>query len=72
MQRLRVGVLGLGAFGESHLRAWRGLPNATAPAGSTSSAMNVSPCRFDACHSARSFGDHHADVAPAASMPGLV
>lgn len=27
MQRLRVGVLGLGAFGESHLRAWRGLPN---------------------------------------------
>jgi UDP-N-acetylglucosamine 3-dehydrogenase len=27
MERLRVGVLGLGAFGESHLRAWRGLPN---------------------------------------------
>ncbi len=27
MRRLRVGVLGLGAFGESHLRAWRGLPN---------------------------------------------
>lgn len=26
MTRLRVGVLGLGAFGESHIRAYRGLP----------------------------------------------
>ncbi|HYH12301.1 MAG TPA: Gfo/Idh/MocA family oxidoreductase [Thermomicrobiales bacterium] len=26
MKRLRVGVLGLGAFGESHIRAYRGLP----------------------------------------------
>lgn len=25
-ERLRVGVIGLGAFGESHLRAWRGVP----------------------------------------------
>ncbi len=27
MQRLRVGVIGLGAFGESHLRAWQGVPS---------------------------------------------
>ncbi len=26
MKRLRVGVVGLGAFGESHLRAYRGIP----------------------------------------------
>lgn len=26
MKRLRVGILGLGAFGESHIRAYRGLP----------------------------------------------
>ena len=36
--RLRVGVIGLGAFGESHLRAWRGLPEVEVAAVASRSA----------------------------------
>lgn len=38
MNPLRVGVIGLGAFGESHIRAWRGLPNVDLAAVSSRSA----------------------------------
>jgi UDP-N-acetylglucosamine 3-dehydrogenase len=62
MQQLRVGVLGLGAFGESHLRAWRGLPNVEIVA-----VSSRTPARAEAIAAAygvpRWYGSHEELIA---------